>query len=186
MEALFQSIQNAFIYGYRVRFLHSTAYQIASGKGLQGLIKSIKLALQHGKILSLFAIFYNIGCYYNHFIGGLLAGMVVHGGMLGDFVDVGICEQITMYAMSRMIIAVSREIGNTTSLVGGSDPARRKKINDITWMLGSGIIWALIMMYYGRDKKSGKKYLPKAMYSSLEFMYGLKKHNWNEILKYGK
>lgn len=186
MDALVQSIQNAFIYGYRVRFLHSTAYQIASGKGLKGLVKAIKMALQHGKILSLFAIFYNVGIYYSHFMGGLLAGTIVHGGMLGDFVDGGICEQITMYAISRVIIAISRDIGNSVLSKYNFDASKRKKINDITWMLSCGLIWGLLMMYYGKDKKSGKKYLPKAMYSSLEFMYGLKKHNWNEIIKYGK
>lgn len=64
-QLMVRAIQNALIYGYRVRFLHSMAYQMATFKlesGVGGLVakiwKSVRLGIDHGKVLACFAVVY--------------------------------------------------------------------------------------------------------------------------------
>lgn len=247
VELVLRAVQNAFIYGYRVRFLHSVAYQLATAKPQKGLLellgkvwKSVRLGVDHGKVLAVFAIVYRSMLLLakrlrasskqgqsqlsNHFVAGFVGGVLVYGGLLqravrrrrtkGDpptlvgtllAMNEGILSQITMYTMSRLIIAGGKDLArvvvdtkNRHSSNNGSRSRSRDKdiaaIASVSWVLTCGLVWGGIMVYYQRDRRLGRDsgpdpdkrllYLPRALQVSLEFIYGGVRHAWREAFDY--
>lgn len=194
-----KAVQNAFIYGYRVRFLHSAAYNLATLRTsselkdvLKKLIKSIKMGVDHGKVLAFFAIVYRLvhiilkkaklkrGV---EFLAGFSGGVAVYSGLsnkaMPGLLNENILMQITMYTLSRLAIAVGRDLALLCSERSGD-------VREIGWIVSCGMIWGGIMHYYRKDTTNGSEYLPKALRVSLEFIYGGVKHGWNEVFQYGK
>lgn len=194
-----KAVQNAFIYGYRVRFLHSAAYNLATLRTtselkdiVKKLLKSVKMGVDHGKVLACFAVAYRI----THillkrlkitkgieFTSGFTGGVLIYSGILNKlvpgFLNDNILMQITMYTLSRLVIAVGRDL----SLLFNE---RSGDVRDFGWIVSCGIIWGGIMQYYRKDTTDGGQYLPRALRLSLEFIYGGVKHGWNEAFQYGK
>lgn len=245
VELVLRAVQNAFIYGYRVRFLHSVAYQLATAKPQKGLLellgkvwKSVRLGVDHGKVLAVFAIVYRSMLLLakrlrasskqgqsqlsNHFVAGFVGGVLVYGGLLqravrrrrtkGDpptlvgtllAMNEGILSQITMYTMSRLIIAGGRDLARVvvdTKRRHSSGSRSRSREQDIatvasaSWAVTCGLVWGGIMVYYQRDRRPGRDqgsgsdkrllYLPRALQVSLEFIYGGANHAWREAFDY--
>lgn len=196
LEAILRAIQNALIYGYRIRFLHSLAYNVATlprpHELLKGVWKSMRLGVDHGKILAVFAIVFRVvktvlkrrvDKPVADFIAGFLGGCLVYGGLVNRrrrMLNDAILQQITMYTLSRLVLALGRDVANAAV------PDRyRKKARDMSWTLGCGLVWGGIMLYYRRD--GGKdEYLPRAMRVSLDFIYGSVPHAWREAFQYGR
>lgn len=172
VELILRAVQNALIYGYRVRFLHTLTYQIAGIKSSIGFIdllkkiwKSIKLGVDHGKILAFYAIVYRSSLMLtkklrnfeynrdllNHFIAGFAGGIFIYGGVLQKLLkkqslnektkpccqtgklapapssslstlienilglNESIVTQITLYTVSRLVLALGRDLGRIVS-----------------------------------------------------------------------
>lgn len=263
MQLVYKTVKNAFIFGYRVRFLHSLAYQLATlkipasdipertirilktAKELGWKIwKSIKMGLDHGKVLAGFATVYRLTLLLlnrfnkkdpsdnnnndepnfanprleNHFIAGGIGGFLVYSGLLTkiskklqkrndgvgslaklfEFHD-GILTQITMYTLSRLILAVGRDISYQIADLlkveyANNGNSKNKNISpqairEIGWIVNCVFIWGGIMLYYRRDidrLEKRKEYLQRALRVSLEFIYGGVGHAWKEAFDYGK
>lgn len=245
IEMILSAVQNALIYGYRVRFLHSLAYQLATIKPQTEIIdiflkiwKSVTMGLDHGKILAFFAVIYRCSLaltkksklfvtkdtkLINNFIAGFIGGVLVYSGVIqrktvkniGEnkkswikkilLLNDNILTQITMYTMSRLIIAVGKDLAYLTIKVNTNKKMNRilktkqvEKITEISWTVCCGIIWGGIMVYYQRDRNgndninnnnnknnNGKpSYLPRALQFSLDFIYGGVTHAWKEAFDY--
>lgn len=207
IELIASAIKNALIYGYKIRFLHTITFQLVTLKFknsnffkqfFKKLLKSIKLGTDHAKILALFATFYRVllvslsklhknkkNKLINSFISGFMGGIFVYGGVLNsqwkNFLNNDILTQITLYCMSRVLMAIGKDVGreiNRSLLIHNE-----KKIERIGWIITCGITWGTVMMYYSKDKEF---YLQKAMRLSLDFIYGPKIYSWLEAFKYGK
>ena len=244
VEMVLRGLQNAFIYGYRVRFLHSLAYQLATAKPQKGLLellgkvwKSVRMGVDHGKVLAIFATVYRCVLVLakrvraskqgqsqlsNHFAAGFVGGVLVYSGLLQRAVrrqrtkedtptlvgtllalNEGILSQITMYTMSRLIIAGGRDLARVvvdTKRRYSSGSKSRFRERDIatvastSWVVTCGLVWGGIMVYYQRDRRLGRDqgsgsdkrllYLPRALQMSLEFIYGGAHHAWREAFDY--
>lgn len=244
VELVLRGLQNAFIYGYRVRFLHSLAYQLATAKPQKGMLellgkvwKSVRMGVDHGKVLAIFATVYRCMLVLakrvraskqgesqlsNHFAAGFVGGVLVYSGLLQRAVrrqrtkedtptlvgtllalNEGILSQITMYTMSRLIIAGGRDLARVvvdTKRRHSSGSRSRSREQDIatvasaSWAVTCGLVWGGIMVYYQRDRRPGRDqgsgsdkrllYLPRALQVSLEFIYGGANHAWREAFDY--
>lgn len=194
-----KAVQNAFIYGYRVRFLHSAAYNLATLRTnselkdvLKKLIKSIRMGVDHGKVLACFAIVYRLSHFILRklkisrgveFLAGFSGGVAVYSGLsnkaIPGLLNDNILMQITMYTLSRLVIAVGRDVALLFNERSGD-------VREIGWIVSCGLIWGGIMQYYRKDTANGSEYLPRALRVSMEFIYGGVKHGWNEAFQYGK
>lgn len=247
-DLLLRAIQNGLIYGYRVRFLHSIAFQLVTIKKstsginlLEKLWKSIHMGLDHGKILATFAVCYRFvlswksflksisknknptnGLFIN-FIAGFIGGIFVYGGILNKILNYkksgdrkkwisiilslndAILTQITMFTLSRLLVAVGRDIARTIVLGRNKNKnsndnkninnskiiaKEMEKLTATSWTIACGLIWGGIMVYYQRDRNNTTSddkstlYLPRALRISLEFIYGGAKHAWQEAFDY--
>lgn len=194
-----KAVQNAFIYGYRVRFLHSAAYNLATLRTtselrdiLKKLIKSVKMGVDHGKVLACFAVVYRLVHILMRklkikkgveFTAGFTGGVLIYSGKLNEivpgFLNDHILMQITMYTLSRLVIALGRDVALLFNERSGD-------VREIGWIISCGLIWGGIMQYYTKDTTKGGQYLPRALRVSLEFIYGGVKHGWKEAFQYGK
>ncbi|GMG56222.1 unnamed protein product [Ambrosiozyma monospora] len=148
LKSVIMAAKNAVIYGYRVRFIHAISTQLVSlnmkknSKMLYKqlwfrLVKSIKMSLNHGKILAGFAIVYKTllliltQCisrtgldetkkarlkHLVHFISGFIGGSLVYGGLINsqtgsNYFNESIASQITLYCLSRVALSIGRWIG---------------------------------------------------------------------------
>ncbi|ODV84709.1 hypothetical protein CANARDRAFT_176548 [[Candida] arabinofermentans NRRL YB-2248] len=141
-KTILNASKNAMIYGYRVRFIHSISIQLLSIDKSQKLYKQIvlklwkafKLGIDHGKILSSFAIIYklmlitltkltdnnnnkqsNINIkHLNNFISGFIGGFIVYGGFINKrkpgMLNDAILKQITLYCLSRVALGLGKFI----------------------------------------------------------------------------
>lgn len=246
---LCRAVQNGFVFGYRVRFIHALAYQLAGLRTkpglwlllrdvLQRVWKSMKMGAHHGKTLALYAVVYKLvmaawvasgskADNWSEFVAGAVGGVVVYSGWaaqrssgrtisekasmarqswvsgLFDWLSRTsrlsdpILVQITMYTMSRLVMAIGRDASYT---LAGAVNARRirngtpsrldpQTLRDAGWMATCALVWGGIMVYYARDAKRGetrKDYLQRALRVSMEFIYGNGKHQWGEMFYYGK
>lgn len=251
VELVLRAVQNGFIYGYRVRFLHSMAYQLATVKTQTGVAellgkiwKSVRMGVDHGKVLALFALVYRCTLVVvkrargvwgrqglgSHFVAGFVGGVLIYGGLLQRAVrrtapgqssvlrrllvlNEGILTQITMYTLSRLILAGGRDLAraavdmkNSSSGSGSSQRRTRSRETEIgaitaaSWVVTCGLVWGGIMVYYQRDRRQTQArggrgrsgadgstkllYLPRALQVSLEFIYGGVRHAWREAFDY--
>lgn len=253
---ILKTLKNAFIYGYRVRFIHALAYQLATFrfkspttnqlKGIRVLLidvltkvfKSAKMGINHGKTLAGFAIVFRSTLALlntipnrikspsvkleNNYISGAVGGVLVYSGLVNKLIsrssksksqlirtigdalqfNESILSQITMYTLSRLILAIGRdfsyEVADVINKYQLSNPTKHEShpqtlvdpqnVRDIGWMVTCGLVWGGIMMYYRRDgdrKESNKTYLQKALRISLEFIYGETPHAWKDAFDYG-
>lgn len=250
-----KTMKNAFIYGFRVRFLHALAYQLATFKfkspqthhfkgiglllvdAITRLVKSVKMGLNHGKTLTGFAIvFRSILALLNsitiktksrvklenHYIAGAVGGVVIYSGLINKLTlqssksksqlirtignilhfNEGILSQITMYTLSRLILAIGRdcsyelaEVINKFQITSQSSSEPKppqmvdpQTIREVGWMVTCSMVWGGIMMYYRRDgdrKQNRKEYLQRALRISMDFIYGTIPYSWKEAFDYG-
>ncbi|KAG7812247.1 hypothetical protein KL921_001479 [Ogataea angusta] len=202
IDTVLSASKNAVIYGYRVRFIHSIAVQMGSmdrrrrlmDQIVEKVIRSIRLGLDHGKLLALFALIYSSVQLslnqiapkrtINHFIGGFLGGILVYGGVLNmhfkKFVNEAIATQITMYCLSRVVLALGKwlsvKLQRRTRL-------RRAQIEKVGWRTTSGLVWGLLMVFYNVDKDL---YLQRALRHSLDFQFGGTWYSWLEAFNYAR
>lgn len=207
IELIASAIKNALIYGYKIRFLHTITFQLVTLKFknsdffkqfFKKLFKSIKLGVDHAKILALFATFYRVllvslsklnkkkkNRLVNTFVSGFMGGIFVYGGILNskweNFLNSDILTQITLYCLSRVLMAIGKDVGREINRTFNIQ--NEKKIEKIGWIITCGITWGTVMMYYSKDKEF---YLQRAMRLSLDFIYGPKMYSWLEAFKYGK
>lgn len=220
VEAVLRAVKNGFIYGYRVRFLHSLAYQLASfhvndnsnkGAGvnkhvetrsrsqlvllLKKILKAVRMGVDHGKVLASFAVIYKLlllilnktslfNSKMKHFVSGFIAGVSVYGGLINQNIKLlndGMLSQITMYTLSRLAIAIGRDINRSFANRYNWDKSQQAKFSQQSWTLTCGVVWGGIMLYYANDSST---LLPRALQTSLEFIYGGVQHAWREVFDY--
>jgi hypothetical protein len=224
-EVVIRAMQNGMIYGYRVRFLHSMAYQLATLKtntGISGTLakiwKSVKMGLDHGKVLAIFAIVYRLVrvmvIKIRHrskgyltkvdadFIAGFVGGVLIYSGLMQKLIqkhvkraglrrmlalNEAILAQITMYTLSRLVLAGGRDLARLTV-----PKERVDRTAAWSWIATCGVVWGGVMVYFKRDRDTlderseGPLLLPRALRVSLEFIYGGVSHAWREAFDYGR
>lgn len=180
--SLMRTMQNSMIYGYRIRFIHTFAYHVARTRKpqqlLSGIWDSMRMGVKHGTALSLFAAVYRIvGTIFNGNAGiaGFAAGSLVYGGALfpQSVVDDGICVQVTLYAVGRVIVGLGRLLARRFAL--------SKRQRRAVWVVFVGIVWAAVM---AMQDTAGAGILPSGLASSLRYMYGERAARWLEMVQY--
>jgi peroxisomal membrane protein 4 len=180
--SLMRTMQNSMIYGYRIRFIHTFAYHVARTRKpqqlLSGIWDSMRMGVKHGTALSLFAAVYRIvGTISNGNAGiaGFAAGSLVYGGALfpQSVVDDGICVQVTLYAVGRVIVGLGRLLARRFAL--------SKRQRRAVWVVFVGIVWAAVM---AMQDTAGAGILPSGLASSLRYMYGERAARWLEMVQY--
>ena len=183
--SLMRTMQNSMIYGYRIRFIHTFAYHVARTRKpqrlLSGIWDSMRMGVKHGTALSLFAAVYRIvgtifnGNAGNAGIAGFAAGSLVYGGALfpQSVVDDGICVQVTLYAVGRVIVGLGRLLARRFAL--------SKRQRRAVWVVFVGIVWAAVM---AMQDTAGAGILPSGLASSLRYMYGERAARWLEMVQY--
>ena len=180
--SLMRTMQNSMIYGYRIRFIHTFAYHVARARKpqqlLSGIWDSMRMGVKHGTALSLFAAVYRIvGTISNGNAGiaGFAAGSLVYGGALfpQSVVDDGICVQVTLYAVGRVIVGLGRLLARRFAL--------SKRQRRAVWVVFVGIVWAAVM---AMQDTAGAGILPSGLASSLRYMYGERAARWLEMVQY--
>ena len=180
--SLMRTMQNSMIYGYRIRFIHTFAYHVARTRKpqqlLSGMWDSMRMGVKHGTALSLFAAVYRIvGTIFNGNAGisGFAAGSLVYGGALfpQSVVDDGICVQVTLYAVGRVIVGLGRLLARRFAL--------SKRQRRAVWVVFVGIVWAAVM---AMQDTAGAGILPSGLASSLRYMYGERAARWLEMVQY--
>jgi peroxisomal membrane protein 4 len=180
--SLMRTMQNSMIYGYRIRFIHTFAYHVARTRKpqqlLSGIWDSMRMGVKHGTALSLFAAVYRIvGTIFNGNAGiaGFAAGSLVYGGALfpQSVVDDGICVQVTLYAVGRVIVGLGRLFARRFAL--------SKRQRRAVWVVFVGIVWAAVM---AMQDTAGAGILPSGLASSLRYMYGERAARWLEMVQY--
>ncbi|KAH3668119.1 hypothetical protein OGAPHI_001873 [Ogataea philodendri] len=205
INSIVNASKNAVIYGYRVRFIHTIAVQASSldrnqqltDQLVRKILKSVRLGLDHGKVLALFAIIYKSiqlslsktstkdpDALATHFLGGLVGGVLVYGGVLNSkfkgLVNEGVATQITLYCMSRVILAIGKWFGRILEKRGG---LRRSQVQKFGWRATTGAVWGLLVVFYAADKNL---YLQPALRRSLDFQFGDAIYSWLEAFNYSR
>ncbi|QPG76369.1 hypothetical protein FOA43_003757 [Brettanomyces nanus] len=213
-----RAAKNALIYGYKIRFVHAIALQLLSVKKNQNywkqfiekVAKSVRMGLNHGKVLALFALLYKLlfGTlltlsretvkgrkseeYWTKvkgsigFISGFISGLLIYGGVLNehfgkDVLNDRILTQITLYTLSRTILAMGKYLA--VRIAGSGKGSRQvKKIEEVSWKVGTAAVWGTVMMFYSIDRKY---YLQRAMRISMDFLYGETLYSWMDAFNYG-
>lgn len=135
---------------------------------------------------------------FNHFASGFLAGYVVYGNQVPYFSN-SITQQVSLYIFSRVVLGVSRLIGEKFSLWAvllqkhqninnanvnlnlKSSPEFKKfngKLNEYTWNIVSAASWGTIMVLW----KYHPKVLNYSVVSSMDYIY--ETYSWNNLKQF--
>lgn len=185
-----KSVINAFIYGGRLRFVHGLAIQLIFKRKVPLLLRLrrvLRVAVDHGVILSAFALLYKslllllskssswlgVGKKYNEFVSGAIAAYFVYGHT-NDCFNKTLTHQITLYCSIRVALAVSTllsyklaKLSRSLHLFANDHKKLRLDIQKKSWTAFTCLSWGLVMYLH----QNYPKFLNHSLESSMAYIY---------------